>query len=536
MNTIYYQSLYKLSKQLHNNGFDIANILQSVVPHAAKTIEVDAGCAMTLRDAFTLDRVFLIGTGDSKEARDRKQWTAFVRYGLVGHVYHSNRTVVIRNVQTDPRWSSLLQMDFMPQSGSAIGVPLSKNEQTFGVLMYIHPKVDYFTSERVEYLNEVASVTSDALAQAHEFTTTSKGTTSYTTLFSHSLVPILLTDIQGTVVDANDEASEFLGFSVDTLRGIPLADLNIGTIGDAGLDFLEEGEETNFRNTLYDIDGKTIPTLIRVRRLTINNEARLEWMFQDMRMQMELEQLRRDLTSMVYHDMRQPLTTVLASNMKLREILQDHDNRAIPRMLELGVRSAQRIQRMVESLLDIQRLEDHKAILNIAPIKVGDLLTDAVALVQPIATESQQTISVSIQPDTPMTTLDLDMVSRVAVNLIENAIKYTPDGGNIHVKATHDSEFIKITIADSGPGIPASMKNRVFDKFSRVKYQDAPKGIGLGLAFCRLAVEAHGGTIWVESDGKNGSDFIFTLPINEPEQQDSPDDEESSKEEARASA
>ena len=80
------------------------------------------------------------------------------------------------------------------------------------------------------------------------------------------------------------------------------------------------------------------------------------------------------------------------------------------------------------------------------------------------------------------------------------------------------------------------MKHRVFDKFSRVKYQDAPKGIGLGLAFCRLAVEAHGGNIWVESDGSNGSDFIFTLPIKEPEQQDEPDDDKDSKQEARASA
>lgn len=536
MNTEHYQSLYALSKQLHNKGFDKVAILQTVVSHAAKTLGVEAGCAMTLRDAFTLDRVFVIGADNSENTRNRDLWTSYLRYGLVGHVYHSNHTVIIRNVQTDPRWSSLLLMDFMPQQGAAIGVPLSKGEHHFGVLMYIHPKIDYFDAEREAYLNEVASVTTSALAQAYEYNNTSKGTTSYQTLFAHSLVPIVLTDMQGTVVNGNDEASELLGFSKDGLRGVPLADLNIGTIGDAGLDFLEEGEETSFRNTLYDIDGNTVPTLIRVRRLTINNEPRLEWMFQDMRTQMELDQLRRDLTSMVYHDLRQPLTTILASNMKLRDVLQDYENRAIPRMLDLGVRSAQRIQRMVESLLDIQRLEDHKAILNVKNMGIGDLLTEAITLVQAIAAESKQTISVSVQPDIPITIVDIDMILRVVVNLIENAIKYTPDGGNIHVKAIHDDDFIKIIISDSGPGIPTNMKNRVFDKFSRVKYQDAPKGIGLGLAFCRLAVEAHGGTIWVESDGTNGSEFIFTLPIKEPLQEDKSDEDDNSTSAELASA
>jgi signal transduction histidine kinase len=97
---------------------------------------------------------------------------------------------------------------------------------------------------------------------------------------------------------------------------------------------------------------------------------------------------------------------------------------------------------------------------------------------------------------------------------MENAVKYTPMGGTITLSAAQDGSSIRISVSDSGPGIPKHLQKTIFDKFSRVKYKDAPKGVGLGLAFCRLAVEAHGGQIWVESEPGQGSSFLFTLPAS----------------------
>jgi signal transduction histidine kinase len=167
---------------------------------------------------------------------------------------------------------------------------------------------------------------------------------------------------------------------------------------------------------------------------------------------------------------------------------------------------------MVESLLDIQRLEEGKAVLDPKPTSMHSLLANAAQLVQPMALESNQRLLFNLDGELPFVTVDADMILRVITNLLENAVKYTPMGGAIKLGAAVVEGCVRISVEDSGPGIPKHMQRQIFDKFSRVKYRDAPKGVGLGLAFCRLAVEAHGGQIWVESEPGQGSVFYFTLP------------------------
>jgi len=101
----------------------------------------------------------------------------------------------------------------------------------------------------------------------------------------------------------------------------------------------------------------------------------------------------------------------------------------------------------------------------------------------------------------------------VLINLLENAVKYTRGGGSITVSASRQEQAVLVSVSDSGAGIAARDQQRIFDKFARVEEDGRPKGLGLGLAFCRLAVEAHGGRIWVESVEGRGSTFSFTLPV-----------------------
>jgi signal transduction histidine kinase len=110
--------------------------------------------------------------------------------------------------------------------------------------------------------------------------------------------------------------------------------------------------------------------------------------------------------------------------------------------------------------------------------------------------------------------VDQDMVRRVVTNLLENASKYSPSGCNIEIGAHQHDDLVYIWVQDHGQGIPASEHERIFDKFTRLKTENGPKGLGLGLAYCRLAIQAHGGKIWVESELGVGSRFIFTLPVN----------------------
>ncbi len=110
------------------------------------------------------------------------------------------------------------------------------------------------------------------------------------------------------------------------------------------------------------------------------------------------------------------------------------------------------------------------------------------------------------------------MSRRVLINLIENAIKFTPTGGQIEVGAKPDGDWLEFWVKDSGPGIPPADQTRIFEKFTRLRGKDKPGGLGVGLAFCRLAVNGHGGRIWVVSQPGAGAEFHFTLPAATPQQ------------------
>jgi signal transduction histidine kinase len=110
------------------------------------------------------------------------------------------------------------------------------------------------------------------------------------------------------------------------------------------------------------------------------------------------------------------------------------------------------------------------------------------------------------------------MARRVLINLMENSSKFTPMNGHLEVGAREDGDWVHIWIKDDGPGIPPAEQDRVFDKFTRLRGKNKPGGLGIGLAFCRLAVHGHGGRIWVESESGNGAIFHFTFPVATREQ------------------
>lgn len=230
---------------------------------------------------------------------------------------------------------------------------------------------------------------------------------------------------------------------------------------------------------------------------------------------MRLEQMRRDLTAMVYHDLRGPLQNVGASLSGLERVLATDEQAVVDELLRVGSQSLRRLTRMVKSLLDIERLEEGRAIVARRSTKLHNLVSDALELVYPLAREAEQLLVLDLDANLPVVSVDADMILRVLTNLIENAIKHTPTGGKITVSAGITADVIRISVTDTGPGVPLHFHEEIFDKYFRIKYVNAPNGVGLGLAFCRLAVEAHGGAISVANGTSGGAVFSFTLPIEQ---------------------
>jgi signal transduction histidine kinase len=145
-------------------------------------------------------------------------------------------------------------------------------------------------------------------------------------------------------------------------------------------------------------------------------------------------------------------------------------------------------------------------------VDVGLLASEAIEQVQPIAESKGIRLVNEVPPRLPMVDVDADMIRRVVINLIENAVKYTPGEGLVSVQARSGAKEMTVAVKDTGPGIPTGEHTRIFNKFARLQREAAPKGLGLGLAFCKMAVEAHNGRIWVESQPGKGATFSFTLP------------------------
>ncbi len=512
------ESLYEIARALHNQNLNIQAVLQTVLSLTGAAISATHGCVLTLHEDNTIDNAFVLGEAE-QDTQERHLWNQLITHGLIGLVHHARRTVVIRDLRTDPRWPELPPSPLIPKTGSAVGLSLHKTGMLHGVMVLLHESVDYFDQDMVDMLEAIANIASAAIGNAVEFRSAHDSRERYKWLFADSVMPVILTDLDGNLLDANKQACDFLGYehnSIPQLHITAIHRMGTGALGVNRFAVLKDGQQLEFRTNVWTARGDDVPVMVRARRIKLNDQEVIEWIEQDISTTLELEQLRADLAAMVYHDLRGPLNSINISLSAIRRLV-GKDKNADPRLaefIEAGVQSTQQLSRMVESLLDIQRLEEGKAVLDRKLTSLHGLIADAVQLVQPLALEAQQRLIFAVNNDMPFVELDANMITRVITNLVENAIKYTPEGGTIRIKADPLEDEVRISVSDSGPGIPSHMHKRIFDKFSRVKYDDVPKGVGLGLAFCRLAVEAHKGHIWVESESGQGSKFCFALPLD----------------------
>jgi signal transduction histidine kinase len=169
----------------------------------------------------------------------------------------------------------------------------------------------------------------------------------------------------------------------------------------------------------------------------------------------------------------------------------------------------------VDALLEAARQEESGVLVTLRPVDLTMLIEGAVENVASAATDSDIRLVHDVAPDLPRPFADAEKLERVVLNLLDNALSYTPSGGRIAVVAVARDGFVEVSVSDTGPGVPADYRETIFERFVRVpSVKGRRKGFGLGLYFCRQVVQAHGGDIWVEpGPGDVGSRFVFTLPL-----------------------
>ena len=222
-----------------------------------------------------------------------------------------------------------------------------------------------------------------------------------------------------------------------------------------------------------------------------------------------LEKLRADLSHMLIHDLRNPLTVIFG----FLDILDGDVTQLSPgakTFLPLARHCAEEMYDMMGSILDVSKMGAGEMKLQSVPCDLVALIRDVLAATPPLL--AYRTITLRAPETAPEVTADIGLIRRVIQNLLGNALKHTPAGGDVCIEVTASKREVRVAVTDVGPGIAPEFHERIFDKFSQVEPGNNSMSTGLGLTFCKLAVEAHGGCIGVKSKLDKGSTFWWTMP------------------------
>ncbi|HKV60953.1 MAG TPA: ATP-binding protein [Candidatus Acidoferrum sp.] len=228
----------------------------------------------------------------------------------------------------------------------------------------------------------------------------------------------------------------------------------------------------------------------------------------------KLERVRRDFVANVSHEFKTPLTAIQGfAETLLAGAIDDPQNRL--RFLEIILEHSRRLARLTDDLLKLSKMDADRLELEIRRLSVSQFVESCIETIQRTAAEKDLRVSVHLQQPLPDIAADRRRLAEVLQNLLDNAMQYTPAGGQIMVGASANGDDVTFTVSDTGIGIPRTDQSRIFERFYRVDVARSREvgGTGLGLSISKHLVEAHGGRIWVESEVGQGSQFYFTVPI-----------------------
>jgi two-component system, NtrC family, sensor histidine kinase KinB len=507
--------LYSVSRELAAS-LDLHTVLERILSLSTSNIGAERASLVVLDEKGQPIDAAMIQDGQLVTTTI-VQMKDVVTSGLAGWVIQNKNYVVLQDTQKDERWLP------RPRSGhsrlmsqSALCVPLMAREKLVGVLTIVHPRVNFFTDDYVSLQRAIADMAGIAIQNAELFEEVRTAQARYYDLFEESIDPIIITDNKGMIIETNNEAALVTGYAKEELIHGAINSIHEISITKVGKKFehLSENKPIIYESNLVGKLLKRTPVEVHVSTIMIAGEHYAQWIFRDVKERKALDKLREDLSAMIYHDLRSPLANIISSLEIMTSMLPLSEEGSLKTVFEIANRSTERMQRMISGLLDINRLDSGQQIIDKKSISVNVIFNEAVETISPTAKSKEITIEQNLQPGIPKILMDADMIRRVLTNLLENSVKFSPNGSTVTIGAKKEGGKVFLWVDDQGSGIPEDARERIFEKFVQLSTSQTTKGLGLGLAFCQLAVQAHGGTIWVDNLPQGGSRFSFTLPLH----------------------
>lgn len=464
--------------------------------------------------------------------------------GLTEHVLRTRQSLLLPNNLLQRVEAMNLELIGVVAS-SCLMVPIRAGEEVLGVMsaQSLHEE-DVYALSHQKLLETVASQAALAIQNARLYsqirTSLSQRVQELNSIFRTTQDGILLLGRDGKMLAVNRAFGRYVGLIGLEPRGQVVSKWPaeggtlLARLGFANGEFrqicqglLQEREGAQVKKQIV-VRGSEEKYAERVVTAVYDNDHQqvMGWLIivRDVTEEVELSRLREEMIHMLVHDLRSPLSIILSTLELGRLQLKDEQVDHVTAVLYMAEKNGKRMMRLINDLLDIYKLENETVPLETRWVPALTLLEDTAAQFAESVQQANIALSVNVPEGLPPLLVDYEYVVRLLYNLVDNAVKFTPDNGRINLWAqldqTRKPQTMLLGVSDSGSGIPSAIQDFLFEKFKVGHVMGRRSGTGLGLAYCKLVAEAHEGEIWVESTGVagEGSTFIVRLPVVSNEQ------------------
>jgi PAS domain S-box-containing protein len=450
---------------------------------------------------------------------------------LPGQVWVQGASIWVEDIHSDIRFNT---RDGAKSDGlvTCWGVPVRVGNQVIAV-------IEFFSRKRMAAEVEIMATVETVCASVGQFLGRSIQEKRVTELNrqKESILNtvadgILGTDQHGRVTFANPAAAQMLGTTPTALTGrfvhaIVHEDIYGSPTACASHCYIRRGlfakDGTHGQDIFYRPDGSSFPVEFTLTPMQVHGSVTGSVLnFRDVSQRQALDRMKDEFISTVSHELRTPLTSIRGSLGLLSTGLLGEVNEKAANLLRIAVNNSDRLVRLINDILDLERMESGRAPLSFRACSLSELSQQAIEAVTPVADSAS--VKLVLRASATDFVADPDRLLQVMTNLLSNAIKFSPPDSTVTVTLEKSAEGVSINVADEGRGIPEDKLETIFDRFQQVDASDSRQkgGTGLGLAICRTIVEQHGGRIWAEQNSVRGATFRIFLPAD-PQQQARPE-------------
>ena len=522
--------------QTATQSLETEKILNDTLDKSLEILDFDVGYVRTL-DAEKKNLIVRVARGLSSPEFLSTSFPMDSPDPIVGKiVFKTQKPYIGTDIRKDP----MFQARTMEKEGviSLAMVPIVSKQRAMGFIAVGSKKLHKFTKREVRLLVAFSSQLGSALENAQLYDEVNKEKAYIENLVDNAGDAIISTDVEDRILTWNHGAEVIFGYSKEETVGQSLTILlpshRAGELEEIRDKVRLTGVIRNLEVRRIRKDGIIIEASLAVSPIRDKDDNVIGFLHlardvtekkrYEQRLK-ELDKMKSAFVSNVSHELRTPLTAIKASadNM-LDRLIGDLNGKQVGYLTRIKSNS-DRLARLINDLLDLSTIEAGKIDLRPANLPLVTLAKEAAESLRPVAAEKLINLTVMSADPGFIAWADRDKVIQVLMNLIGNALKFTPTGGKVTIAVTKNSAaWMQISVTDTGPGIPAEEVNKVFGRFYQIGQAGMQKtqGTGLGLAISKALVEMHGGKIWAESEPGKGSTFSFTLPAEQPFQRESP--------------